>query len=235
MLHQRSLTGDRISQATPGSPPLPWFTLRLVSRDRPPENVETGAAEAPRSLAAELFADTLPDALPGATKPEPSAPTTAAAPTIPQRERDDELLTDLPTAHYHRGRLGGHAEGAPMRRIFYGLIVIFVIGGVLLVSWFVRNRPSTHPQQYQLPAGTDLDARPRTMAWSGGKARLGLDRHPPGILAIELPDRTLRLADGSDQAQLKLEVRDGKTVELKILFGEVVEDLAAGATPLLNQ
>ena len=72
------------------------------------------------------------------------------------------------------------------------------------------------------------------MAWSGGKARLGLDRQPPGILAIELPDRTLRLAEGSDQAQLKLEVRDGKTVELKVLFGAIVEELGPGARPLLG-
>lgn len=205
-----------------------------MSRDRPPEKVETGAAEAPRSLAAELFADTLPDALPGGVEPERSAPSPQPT-TIPPRERDDELLTDLPPAHYNRGRLGGHAEGAPMRRVFFGLIVLFVIGGVLLVTWFVRNRPSEHPRQYQLPAGSDLDGRPRTMAWSAGKARLGLDRQPPGILAIELPDRTLRLADDSDQAQLKVEVRDGKTVELKVLFGEVVEELAAGASPLLGQ
>lgn len=205
-----------------------------MSRDRIPEKVETGAAEAPRSLAAELFADTLPDALPGDPGPGLRAPTPPPS-TIPPRERDDELLTHLPPSHYNRGRLGGHAEGAPMRRVFYALVVVFVIGGVLLVSWFVRNRPSTHPQQYQLPAGTDLDSRPRTMAWSGGKARLGLDRQPPGIMAIELPDRTLRLAEGSDQAQLKVEVRDGKTIELKVLFGEVVEDLSADARPLLGE
>ena len=136
-----------------------------MSRDRPPENVEPRAAGAP-SLAAELFADTLPDALPG---PQPEGlrpehkPTPPPTP-IPQRERDDELLTDLPPAHYHRGRLGGYAEGAPVRRLFYALVLVFVIGGVLLVSWWVRNRPPMHPQQFQLPAGTDLDARPRTMA-----------------------------------------------------------------------
>ncbi len=141
----------------------------------------------------------------------------------------------IPPADYNRGRLGGYAAGAPMRRMFYALVIVFVISGVLLVSWWARNRPNTHPQQFQLPAGTDLDARPRTMAWSGGKARLGLDRQPPGILSIELPDRTLRLAEGSDQAQLKVEVRNGKTVELKVLFGAVVEELAADAQPLLGQ
>jgi len=204
-----------------------------VSRDRTPEEVEPRPAGAPPSLAAELFADTLPDVLSGPLaeglrpKLEPTAPT-----PVPPRGRDDELMTDLPPAHYSRGRLGGHA---PMRRLFFALLTILVIGGVLLVSWWVRNRPPIHAQQFQLPAGTDLDARPRTMAWSGGKARLGLDRQPPGIIAIELPDRTLRLAEGSDQAQLKVEVREGKTVELKVLFGAVVEELAADARPLLGQ
>jgi len=205
-----------------------------VSRDRLPEKVEARAAGAPQSLAAELFADTLPDALPVA-KPEGLRPEPKPTTTIPPRERDDELMTDLPPAHYNRGRLGGYAAGAPLRRLFYALVLVSVISGVLVVSWWARNRPSLHPQQFQLPAGTDLDARPRTMAWSGGKARLGLDRQPPGILAIELPDRTLRLAEGSDQAQLKLEVRDGKTVELKVLFGEVVEELGANARPLLGK
>ena len=45
----------------------------------------------------------------------------------------------------------------------------------------------------------------------------------------------MRLAEGSDQAQLKVEVRDGKTVELKVLFGQVVEELAADARPLLEK
>lgn len=208
-----------------------------VPRDRTPEKVEDGAAATPPSLARELFADTLPDALAASRRPdrESTPPTTIPPSTIPPRERDDELMSVLPPADYNRGRLGGYAAGAPMRRLFYALIVVFVISGVLLVSWWARNRPNTHPQQFQLPAGTDLDARPRTMAWSGGKARLGLDRQPPGILSIELPDRTLRLAEGSDQAQLKVEVRNGKTVELKVLFGAVVEELATDAQPLLGQ
>ena len=204
-----------------------------MARDRTPEKVEDGAATAIPSLARELFADTLPDALSrplsDGLPPEPTPPT-----TIPPRERDDELMADPPPAHYNRGRLGGYAAGAGMRRVFIGLVVVLVTAGVLVVSWWARTRPPEHPQQFQLPAGTDLDARPRTMAWSGGKARLGLDRQPPGILAIELPDRTLRLAEGSDQAQLKLEVRDGKTVELKVLFGAIVEELGADALPLLG-
>ncbi|MBA3546752.1 MAG: hypothetical protein H0T76_09745 [Nannocystis sp.] len=208
-----------------------------MSRDRTQEEVEDGGATARPSLARELFADTLPDALSAGKRSdlEPTPPSTIPPSTIPPRERDDELMAHVPPSDYHRGRLGGYAAGAPMRRLFFALLIAFVIGGVVLVSWWARNRPNNHPQQFQLPAGTDLDSRPRTMAWSGGKARLGLDRQPPGILSIELPDRTLRLAEGSDQAQLKVEVRNGKTVELKVLFGAVVEELAADAQPLLGQ
>jgi hypothetical protein len=36
-----------------------------------------------------------------------------------------------------------------------------------------------------------------------------------------LPDRVLTLAPGSDHAQVKVVVRDGKTVELKVLVGEI--------------
>lgn len=206
-----------------------------VPSDRTPEKVEGGAATATPPLARELYGDILPDPLqdplPDGQRPDFASTHSA----IPPRERDDELLTDLPPAHYNRGRLGGYAAGSRMRLVFGALIVVLVIAGVLVVSWWARTRPPAHPQQFQLPAGTDLAARPRVMAWSGGKARLGLDRQPPGILAIELPDRTLRLAEGSDQAQLKLEVRDGKTVELKVLFGAVVEELGADAQPLLGK
>lgn len=205
-----------------------------VPSDRTSKKVEDGAASATPPLARELYGDILPDPLQDPLV-EGQRPDFTAGGEIPARERDDELLTDLPPADYHRGRLGGYAAGTRTRRIFIALIVLAVIGGVFAVSWWARNRPAEHPQQFQLPAGTDLAARPRVMAWSGGKARLGLDREPPGILEIELPDRTLRLADGSDQAQLKLEVRDGKTVELKVLFGAVVEELGAGAQPLLGE
>ncbi|HEY0136047.1 MAG TPA: hypothetical protein VGB85_18300 [Nannocystis sp.] len=151
----------------------------------------------------------------------------------PPRERDDELMDNPPVGDYHRGRLGGHQSGRRMRIIFGILAVALVAGGVGLMVWYVRNRPPQHSSQFELPPGSDLEGRPRVMTWTGGKARLGLDRKPPGVLEISLPDRTLRLADGSDQAQMKVEVEDGKTVALKVIFGEVVEELAPGANPLL--
>jgi len=112
--------------------------------------------------------------------------------------------------------------------------VVFVAGGVALLVWYTRTREPVHAQQFQLPEGSELSSRPRTMVWSGGQARLGLDRAPPGLLAIELPDRTLRLADGCDQAQFKVVVEDGRTKTLKVLFGEVTEELGPGARPKLK-
>ena len=118
--------------------------------------------------------------------------------------------------------------------MLFALVLVLVAGGVGLLGWFTRNREVVHPQQFQLPAGSEMSSRPRTMVWSGGAARLGLDRAEPGLLAVELPDRTLRLADGCDQAQFKVEVEDGKTTKLKVLFGEVVEELGPGARPKLK-
>ena len=151
----------------------------------------------------------------------------------PPRERDDELMADPPIGVHHLGRLEGYRQGSRMRMVLTGLVVVFVVVGVAFVAWFVRNRPAEHARQFELPAGSDLEARPRVMAWSGGKARLGLDRKPPGVLQIDLPDRSLKLADGCDQAQMKIEVAEGKTTELRVIFGEIVEDLKPGAAPLL--
>lgn len=189
-------------------------------------------------LAREGLADPLADPLPDPMAEQPRVRLegdVAGEPrrTLPPpRERDDELMSDPPVGDHHRGRLGGYQKGGRMRVVLAALVVAVIAGGVALMVWYVRNRPPEHARQFELPAGSDLD-RPRTMTWTGGKARLGLDRAAPGILEISLPDRTLRLADGSDQAQMKVEVVDGKTTELKVLFGDVVEELQAGARPLI--
>jgi hypothetical protein len=44
------------------------------------------------------------------------------------------------------------------------------------------------------------------------------------VEAIVLPDRVLRLAEGCDHAQVKVNVVDGQTVELKIITGEIVSE-----------
>lgn len=152
----------------------------------------------------------------------------------PARERDDELMANPPVGVHHRGRLEGYRQGGRMRVVLSLLVVGFVAGGVALAVWFVRTRPPQHAKQFELPPGSDLEARPRTMTWTGGKARLGLDRTPPGVLQIDLPDRSLRLADGCDQAQMKIEVEAGKTTALRVIFGDIVEELKPGARPLLT-
>lgn len=151
----------------------------------------------------------------------------------PKSARDDELMDNPPVGTYNRGRLEGYRQGGRMRLLLAALVVVFIAGGVALVVWYVRTRPPEHAKQFELPPGSDIDGRTRTMTWSGGQARLGLDRTPPGVMEISLPDRTLRLADGSDQAQMKVDVQDGKTVALKVIFGEVVEELGPGARPLI--
>lgn len=151
----------------------------------------------------------------------------------PVRERDDELLPD-PPKQAHGGRLAGYAAASGVRRLLFALVIVFVVGGVALVVWFTRTREPSHVPQFQLPEGSVLSDRPRTMVWSSGAARLGLNREPPGLMAIELPDRTLRLADGSDQAMLKVDVEDGQTKAIKVEFGDVVEELGPGAAPRLK-
>lgn len=153
----------------------------------------------------------------------------------PRSARDDELLAVLPPADYHRGRLAGYDAGRRARlALLVGLAVLLV---ATTVAWYfyatAEPKPAPARRQFQLPAGTDLDARPRVLTWSEGKARLGLSREPPGVDTVELPDRTLRLAPGADMAQFKVVVEAGKTVALDIVSGDVVEELKPDAAPLL--
>ena len=52
-------------------------------------------------------------------------------------------------------------------------------------------------------------------------------------LLLHLPDRDITLARGSDKAQLKVVVRDGRTVKIVVRSGEIAETLTvAGAVPI---
>jgi hypothetical protein len=148
----------------------------------------------------------------------------------PDRDRHvggtDQLLDDLPDTDYNLGRFAGYQAGSGVRRfVFIGLglaAIGAVIAGYFYITYLHENRTPVHA--VPLPEGTDISERPRVMSWSSGKARLGLTREPPGLLAIELPDRVLRLADGCDSAQVRLNVVDGETVEMTVLFGVVDEE-----------
>jgi hypothetical protein len=155
----------------------------------------------------------------------------------PASDRDDELLAGLPRGEHHRGRLAGYSAGNRIRFIFLACLAVLFTGTIFAWYHWARRgeRPQTAVRQFQLPPGTDVAERPRVLTWSEGKARLGLSREPPGVHTIELPDRTLTLADGVDMAQFKVVVEAGKTTALEVLSGEIVEQLKPGAAPLLAQ
>jgi hypothetical protein len=160
----------------------------------------------------------------------PSAPTppsepAAASEPIP-RFRLDELLADppdLPTI----GALTGYRDGARMRRRIIIVLLIGIVIAIAIGRWYVgwleeqAARPPT--PAYQLAEGTEGESRPDALVWTDGTARLGLSRQDPGVKAIVLPDRVITLAPGCDHAQIKVEVRDGKTIKLKVLVGEIQE------------
>ncbi|WP_434421049.1 hypothetical protein [Nannocystis pusilla] len=153
----------------------------------------------------------------------------------PASDRDDELMRNPPPGEHHLGRLAGYAAARRIRRVLIACLAVLVAGTVFAwYRWARRGDDPTTLRQFELPAGTDTSERPRVLAWSQGKARLGLTREPPGVDTIELPDRTLKLKDGSDMAQFKVVVEDGKTTALDLVSGEIVEILHPGASPLLK-
>ena len=166
---------------------------------------------------------------------EPGPPLDAelpSAPPPPASARDDELLPDPSRGEHHRGRLAGYEAGRRARRLLMiGLGFAFLATASIWI-WYA-NRESSRSRQFQLPPGTDLSTRPRVFTWSEGKAQLGLSREPPGVEAVELPDRTLRLAAGSDLARFRVDVAGGETKTLYVVSGEIVEELKPGARPLL--
>lgn len=152
---------------------------------------------------------------------DPEEPTTGG-----ERDRLDELLADPPLGEHHQGRLGGYAAGARSRRILaiVGVVAVIAIiaGGYALITHF-QNRKPIPIHAAPLPEGTDASGRSRVMTWSSGQARLALSREAPGADTIVLPDRVIGLADGCDAAQIKVDVEDGKTRMVKVLYGEVVQ------------
>jgi hypothetical protein len=103
--------------------------------------------------------------------------------------------------------------------------------GVAATAWWIVDARRTAQAEarapklpsYTLSPDVDPSARTRRMVWTEGPARLGLARQEPGVEEIVLPDRRIVLAPGHDVAQLKLDVQGGKTVELKVLVGEIVQ------------
>lgn len=139
----------------------------------------------------------------------------------------DELLPADEAPPAEGGSLQGYKAGSRTRRWIYGGLgigaLLAIVIGQLYVRWLDHKRHNPTPE-YELAPGTEDEVRPDTIEWTSGFARLGLSRTEPVIEAIILPDRVLRLAEGSDHAQVKVNVVDGKTVQLKIITGEIVSE-----------
>lgn len=150
---------------------------------------------------------------------EPGAPDEATRAAL-----EAQLMSDPPAINV--AAAGGFAADRRQGRVRWILLLSgFVVLSTLVGGWLVLRSwaewDRLHP--YSLPPGTDTSTRPREIHWSSGKARLGLQRDAPAANVIVLPDRELRLADGCDHAQVYVDVRDGRTVELDVLIGDVVE------------
>lgn len=150
--------------------------------------------------------------------------------TRPAGSRDDELLRDVPDADHHLGRIAGYRSGSRVRTIVFGILVVSVPTALLLGRWYAKHVERTlRPQAptYELAPDDDGTARPDTLSWTHGVARLGLSRTAPGVQRIELPDRVIRLAPGHEHAQIRVEIRDGRTVALEVLAGGIEQELTA--------
>jgi len=157
-----------------------------------------------------------------------------AASDRPARDRSDELLADPPHLPV-MGALTGDRDGRRVRRriqlaLFVG-VVLAIYGGHRYAKWLEAQQNLPPTPAYQLAEGSEGESRPDALVWTEGTARLGLSRQDPGVKAIVLPDRVLTLAPGSDHAQVKVDVRDGKTVKLKVLVGEIEETLLRPEAP----
>lgn len=156
----------------------------------------------------------------------PAAEPGAVTRPAPTAGADDELMPD-PPAGAPPGGLDGYRAG---RKVFFaiaGVMVIAVIGlGWTANRWRdAREAERRAPKlpDYALSSDVDDLDRPRQLVWSDGVARLGLAREQPGVQEIVLPDKRIRLAPGHDIAQIKVEVREGRTVHLAVLVGRIVE------------
>lgn len=161
------------------------------------------------------------------------------APDLPRNarpnSRDDELLDELPPTDHHLGRFAGWRAARKLRWIVGGVLGVAVIVGA--VAFIEHSLEMRHERRHPLPEVEQLvdPGNPREATYTDGKFRLSLKPEAPYINLVHLPDRDIALARGEDGAQIKVEIRDGKTVKLEVLTGEVVETLTApDAEPLLE-
>ncbi len=156
---------------------------------------------------------------------ETASASATAKPTYDRPDRLDELLLDPPDLPLE-GSLTSYRDGAILRRVIIAVLVLGVVAAVFIGRWYVHwleERQRIPTPEYRLAEGAEGESRPDAIIWTDGPARLGISRQDPGVKAIVLPDRVITLAPGCDHAQVKVEVRNGKTVKLKVLVGEIRE------------
>lgn len=151
------------------------------------------------------------------------------------RARDDELLDAPPRGEHHLGRLGGWRAVRKSRWVVVAVLGTALVAGT--IAMIVRYRELEQRRLHPMPEveATISPDTPREMTFAEGRQRLGLGREAPHVNVIHLPDRDITLAEGADKAQFKVEVRDGRTLRLKVMSGEIRETLTVeGAEPLLG-
>ena len=162
--------------------------------------------------------------------------------TARPRARDDELLDEPPRGDHHLGRFAGWRAVATSRKIVGGTLALaLIVGAVIFVQHSLtmneQRERRAHERLHPLPeveALIDPDT-PREMTLSDGEFRIALGREAPAVNVLHLPDRDITLAPGLDKAQFKIEVRDGETMRIVVLTGEIRETLTAPeAEPLLD-
>lgn len=139
---------------------------------------------------------------------------------VPTRGESDELLDDPPDLP-RGGSMEGYSRGGWARKVVFGSLIGGVIVTGFVVHWYIgklqADRNRVVPQYVIDPE--DARDSSKVLYWDEGAARLGLYRD--GVQAIVLPDRVLTLAPGIDHAQVSLVVRDGETIKIKVLVGQI--------------
>ena len=189
---------------------------------------ELGRALTMAELKAKLEQEQLAAASSGESLPEPPS---SARPG----PRDDELLDELPATDHHLGRFAGWRAARTSRWIVGAVLALTV--AVSFVVLIKHHRESRHARLHPLPEveATIAPGTPREMTYAEGKFRVLLSSEAPSVNLVHLPDRDVTLARGVEKASFKFEIRDGKTIKLEVLTGEIVETLTRpGAEPLLR-
>lgn len=151
-------------------------------------------------------------------------------PPAPTGGTEDELLSDPPAVHLE-GTLHGYRSGRRLRTVLFISIAVGVAACIGWAIWSQQRAARGVTPQYQVddPGASEQDDSLGVLHWSTeGAARLGLMKKD-GVHTIVLPDRTLRLAEDHDHAQVVVRIQDGETRSVKTVAGRVV--MSSPTTP----